>query len=139
LNSLRQRPEIGDTLKLVVRKFNIKVLFQARKQAQRLQAVDTKLLEKVVVRREVFAWDLELSGRQIQDFVDRLLLGFHDVIYGKYGSASVLSTNFFSPLRTAGCVNSSQKISISRRSSSYGIGLMNSLAATAARRSNFTS
>src|SRR6266700_3259569 len=32
--------------------------------------------------------------------------------HGKYGCASVLSTNFRKPASTAGCVNSSQKISI---------------------------
>ena len=51
----------------------------------------------------------------------------------------MLSTNFRNPASTAGCANSSQKMSISCFSSSYGIGLMNFLAATAVRRSNLPS
>ena len=49
----------------------------------------------------------------------------------------MLSTNFFNPACTAGRENNSQKMSISRRNSSIGIGLMNRLAATAVCRSNF--
>src|SRR4029077_11062044 len=58
---------------------------------------------------------------------------------GKYGSASSLSTNFLRPASTAGCENNSQKRSISRCNSSYGIGLINFFAAIAVRRSNFPS
>src|SRR6185312_16729133 len=112
------------------------MLLQSREQAQRLQAVNAELLEEVVVGREALARHLELRGGKVEDFVGRLLLGSHGLYYGKYGCASVLSTNFFSPRSVAGSANNSQKISISRRNSSYGIGLMNFLAAAAVRRSN---
>jgi len=49
----------------------------------------------------------------------------------------VLSTNFFNPACTAGLKSRSQKISISRRRSSWGIGLTNRLAVAAVVRSNF--
>src|ERR1043166_4481609 len=49
----------------------------------------------------------------------------------------VFSTKFFSAAITAGRVKSSQKISISWRSSSRGMGLMNLFAAMRAAESNF--
>src|SRR5437899_2303272 len=102
LNSFCQRAEVANTLQLVVRQFHVEMLLQARKETQGLQAVDTQLLEEIVIGRKGLARDLELGGGQVQDFVDRLLLGSHGLYYGKYGCASVLSTNFFSAACTVG-------------------------------------
>jgi hypothetical protein len=118
LDSLRQRAEIGDALQLIIGQLNVEVLLEAREQAQGLKAVDAEFLEEVVVGREALARHLELRGSEVEDLVGRLLLGSHGLYYGKYGCASVLSTNFFSPRSVAGSANSSQKMSISRRSSS---------------------
>ena len=59
------------------------------------------------------------------------------LIHGKYGIASLDSTNFFRAVITAGRAKSSQKSSISRRRSSWGVGLMNFFAATRVTASNF--
>ena len=81
---------------------DVEMLFQTCEQAQCLQTVDAELLEKVVVGREALARDLELRRGKVEDFINRLLLGSHDLYYGKYGCASVLSTNFFSAAWTVG-------------------------------------
>src|SRR5579862_5340867 len=125
------------------------MLLNARQQIKRLEAVDSESFEEVVVRIECRYRNLEMLRGQPQHFVSRILECRHSVYlatdscrsardrYGRYGSASVLSTNFLRPASTAGRVNSSQKISTSCSSSAYGIGLMNFLAAIVAPRSNF--
>ena len=61
----------------------------------------------------------------------------HKTVHGKYGCGPAFSTNLRRPSMTAGRVKSSQKMSISRRSSSAGNGLMKLFAAAAVVRSNF--
>ena len=85
--------------------------------------------------------------RQVQHFLRGLFQRSHRIVnlsslrregkftqsrsrdYGRYGMGPESSTNFFSAAMTAGRVKSSQKRSISRRSSSCGMGLINFLAA----------
>jgi len=94
LNSLRQCAEIANPLQFVVGQLHMEVLLQACKQTQSLKAIDPKLLEKIVIRREALARDLELRRGKVKDFVGGLLLASHIPYYGKYGWASVVSTNF---------------------------------------------
>src|SRR5437868_865096 len=115
----------------------MKMIFQACQQLQGLKAVNAELLEKIVVWTKRFPRHLEVSGGKGQDFVQCLIAVRHRLHYGKYGCAVVFSTNLRSPSSTAGWVNRSQKISISRRSSSRGMGLIKRFAAALVRRSNF--
>src|SRR5580704_12308318 len=125
------------------------MLLDARQKVKRLQTVDSESFEEVVVRIQFLHRNLEMFRGQPQHLVSRILECRHsDHLatdscrsardrYGRYGSASVLSTNFRSPASTAGRVNNSQKISTSCFSSAYGIGLINFFAAIVAPRSNF--
>src|SRR5271168_1526839 len=132
----------------------MEMLLDTGEEVESLQAVDAELFEEIVVGRQLFARDFEMFGSQAQHFIRCFLDSVHVLLschkfawvcmvgarrYGRYGNASVLSTNLRRPASTAGRMKSSQKISISRRSSSWGIGLMNFLAAMAVPRSNFLS
>ncbi len=48
-------------------------MLEARQQIERLQAVDAQRLEKVVVGRELLPRHLEMRGRKIQNFVERVI------------------------------------------------------------------
>jgi len=65
LDAFRQRLEVRDALHLVIRQFDIEVLLEARQQAECLQAVDAKLLKKIIIRRQSRPWHFELRGGQI--------------------------------------------------------------------------
>jgi len=58
----------------------------------------------------------------------------YETAHGRYGCGPAFSTNLRRPSITAGRVKSSQKMSISRRSSSAGSGLMKRFAAAAVAR-----
>ena len=144
LNPGGQGAEVGDSLQLIIGELDLKMVLEPRKQIQCLQAVDAKRLEEIVVGREFLPWHLEMGRGKAEDFLKSLVSSRHTFLlcslliikwleasHGKYGCASVLSTNLRRPASTEGRLNSSQKISISRRNSSYGIGLMNCLAAIA--------
>ncbi len=53
LNAVGQRAEIGYALHFVVGQLDAEVMFQAREQIERLQAVDLELFVKIVVRRKL--------------------------------------------------------------------------------------
>src|ERR1017187_8748157 len=104
------------------------MILQPGQKVESLQAVNAQCLEEIVVRRELFARHLEVGSCQGQDFVQGLVRGSHGFsldrlthwiaglriwFQGKYGCASVLSTNFRRPASTPGCAKSSQKMSIS--------------------------
>lgn len=63
-----QCAEIAHTLQFIVGKLNVKMILELRQKIERLQAVDTERLEKIVVRRKLLARHLEVSGSQIEDF-----------------------------------------------------------------------
>src|SRR5579864_1812269 len=120
------------------------MILQLGQQIEGLQAIDSQRFKEVLIGGKLLARHFEVSRGQAQDFVERFIGCWHKnnsiVVsndHGKYGCASLLSTNFFNPACTAGRENRSQKISISRCSSSCGIGLMNCFAAAAVWRSNF--
>src|SRR5690349_4297359 len=107
------------------------MMLQLCQQIESLQAIDTEGLEKIVIRREFLARNLEMRGSEAEHLVQCVIHRGHvfyitksqnwqpeTLRYGRYGKASVLSTNFFNPDSTAGFVNKSQKISISCCSSS---------------------
>src|SRR5580692_7974602 len=118
------------------------MLFETGQQIESLQAIDSELSEKVVIRRQLLARHAKMVGGKLQYFIGGFLQGGHELlschisggslicaahphrIQGRYGKAPVLSTNFRKPASTAGRVKSSQNRSISRRSSSRGIGLI---------------
>ena len=58
--------EVGDSLQLVVWKFNVEVMLQPGEQVQRLQTVNPESLEEVVVGSELLARDFELRRRKIE-------------------------------------------------------------------------
>ena len=53
------------------------MIFQFRKQVQRLQAIDPERLEKIFVGRQFFARHLEMGRRELKDFVERLSVSAH--------------------------------------------------------------
>ena len=69
MDPLRQSPEIRDTLHFVIRQFYVEVLLQASEQTERLQAVDAKFFEEVIIRRQALPRDFELRGGQFQNFI----------------------------------------------------------------------
>ena len=54
-------------------------MFQLGKQVERLQAVDAQSLEKIVVGSELRPLYFEVSGREAQYFVQRLIGGTHNI------------------------------------------------------------
>src|ERR1700741_5672774 len=78
LNPFCQGTEVGNTLQFVIRQLHMEVVLEPSQQIERLQAIDTQRLEKVVVWTKLFAGDLEVLGRQIQNLVECLLLRFHN-------------------------------------------------------------
>ena len=77
LDPFRQGSKVRDSLHLVIWQLYVEVLLKSSQQTERLQAVDTKLFEEVIVWREALPRDLELHSSQIQDFIQRLLLCLH--------------------------------------------------------------
>jgi hypothetical protein len=47
----------------------VKVIFDPRQQIERLQAVNTELLEKIVVRRQLLAGHFEMGRSESQHFI----------------------------------------------------------------------
>src|SRR5713226_4659325 len=72
LDAASQGAEVADALQLVVRQLDAEVVFEARQQVERLEAVNAELLEEIIVRGELFPRHLEMLRRQIEDFVGRL-------------------------------------------------------------------
>ena len=70
LNLAGQGAEVGHALQFVVRQFDVKMIFQFREQIERLQAVDPKRLEEIVVGRELFARNFEVRRGQSEDLVE---------------------------------------------------------------------
>ncbi len=80
MNAFGQGAEIADALEFVVRQLDVEVLLDARQQIERLQAVDSQLLEEIVVGRELLARHLEMRGGQIQHFVGGVLSGCSSIL-----------------------------------------------------------
>ncbi len=78
LDARCERMKVADSLNLVVGKFHVEVIFETRKEFKSLQAVDPELLVEIVARLKLGARYLEMSSRQIQDFVGSLFNCFHD-------------------------------------------------------------
>jgi len=68
----------------------MEVIFEARKEFESLKTVDPELLVEIVARLKLGARNLEMSSRQIQDFVSSLFDCFHDPLYFT-GSSSPLA------------------------------------------------
>src|ERR1700733_6424760 len=115
LNSLRQRPKIRHSLQFIIRQFNAEMLLDARKQIERLQTINAKRLEKIVVRRKLLARHLEVRSRETQYLIQCLICSLHILVtapfkfgsqisqlHGRYGCGPSFSTNFRNPSSTAG-------------------------------------
>src|ERR1700722_2144016 len=91
LDSLSECVKIADALDFIIRKLHAKMIFEAREQFERLQAVDPQLLIEIVARLEVGARKFEMSGGEIQDFVGRLFDCFHEWFYftGRLGALAI--------------------------------------------------
>lgn len=77
LNSLGERAEIADALKLVIGQFDMEMLLDAREQVKRLQAIDAERLEEIVARIKLLQGNLEVLRRELKDFVGRFLQRGH--------------------------------------------------------------
>ena len=80
MNPAGQRAEVRDSLQLIVRQLDMKVIFQTCKQIERLQAVNSQRLKEVVVGSELGSRDLKMCRREVQDFFKCLFRCRHDVI-----------------------------------------------------------
>ena len=81
LDARGERVEVADALDFVIREFHAEMIFEAREQFERLQAVDPELLVEIVARLKFGARKFEMSGGKIQDFVRCLFNCFHDCFY----------------------------------------------------------
>ena len=151
LDTFRERAEVADALQFVIGQFDAEMIFQAGEQFQRLQAVDAQFLEEIVVwgqRARVAPGNVWRRGPALPEWFAPSVRMASSIIYATSlcalaatigrGSRAIRanrawrrcdSTNFFKAAITGGRVNSSQKRSISLRSSSCGMGLRNFLAA----------
>ncbi len=62
--------EVADALQLILGQLDAEMVFKARQEAERLQAVYAKRLEKIVVGRKLLARHFEMRSREVQDFVE---------------------------------------------------------------------
>ena len=58
LDARGERMEVGDALHFVIRQLDAEMIFQAREQFERLQAVDPQLLVKIVARLKLLRAEL---------------------------------------------------------------------------------
>ena len=65
LDAFSKRVEIADALDLVIWKLDIEMIFQAREQFKRLQAVDSQLLVEIVARLKFGPREFEMDGGKI--------------------------------------------------------------------------
>ena len=73
--------EVADARDFVIRELDAEVIFEARKQFERLQAIDSQLLVEIVAWLEGGARDFEVCRRQIQDFIRCFLDCVHDDLH----------------------------------------------------------
>jgi hypothetical protein len=76
LDAFRKCVEIADALDLVIGELNAEMIFEARQQFQRLQAVDPQLPVEIVARLKFGSRKFEMGGGKIQDFFGRLFVVF---------------------------------------------------------------
>jgi hypothetical protein len=81
LDASGERVEVADALDFVIREFDPKMIFEAREQFERLQAVNAEFLVEIIARLKFGAWKLKVSGGKIQNFVRRLFECFHGSFY----------------------------------------------------------
>src|SRR3984957_5182290 len=79
LNLPRKSPEVCDALQFIVRQLDMKMMLQPGEQFESLQAVNAERLEKVFVRIQFLPRHFEMGGRQVKNFVERLLGSGHRV------------------------------------------------------------
>ena len=72
-----QRAKVADALHFVIRQLDVEMVFEPREQFERLQAVNAKRFEKVVVGCQRSAFDFEMRGRERQNFVNDLFVCKH--------------------------------------------------------------
>lgn len=77
LNAGSESAKVADALHFVVRQFDAEMIFQAAEHFECLQAVNTQLLEKVVVRGERAGRHVEVFRRQVEDFLRGLIQCAH--------------------------------------------------------------
>jgi hypothetical protein len=58
-----QGAEVGHTLEFIVRKLDMKMILELGQKIERLQAVDAKRFEKVIVGGEFLSRYFEVGGR----------------------------------------------------------------------------
>jgi len=73
LNPLGQRAEIRDALQFVVGQFDMKMIFDPRQKVERLEAVNSERLEKIIVSGKLCPWHREMLRRQSQNLFSGLL------------------------------------------------------------------
>jgi hypothetical protein len=73
MNPLCQGAKIGDSLKLVIRDLDVKVVFHLGKEIERLQAVDSEFLEEIVIRSQIAGRNLEMVRGKLQELFKGLI------------------------------------------------------------------
>src|ERR1700722_7245909 len=79
LNLPRERAKVGDALQFVVWQFDMEMMLQPGEQFERLQTVNAERLEEIVVGIQFLPGYFEMDGRQVKDFVERLISSGHIV------------------------------------------------------------
>lgn len=81
MDAVGEGSEVADALNLVIWKLNTEVIFKAREEFKRLQAVDPEFLVEIVAGLKLGTRDFEMGCRKIQDFVRGLFDCFHNWFY----------------------------------------------------------
>ena len=71
-------PEIAYTLNLIVRQFDVEMVFEARQHIEGLQAIDSQLFVEVIFGLQRARGSLEMLGREFKDFLCGLLECAHN-------------------------------------------------------------
>jgi hypothetical protein len=85
LNLPRKSPEVCDALQFVVRQLDMKMMLQPGEQFESLETVNAERLEKVFVGIQFLPRHFEMGGRQVKNFVERLMGSGHKVRFLLFG------------------------------------------------------
>jgi hypothetical protein len=80
LDAFGEGAEVGDALEFVIGQLDAKMLFEAREEIERLEAIDAELLEEVVAGIELRARNFEVIGGKLQDFFGGSIERRHELL-----------------------------------------------------------
>jgi len=102
LNPFCKGSEITNALHFIIGEFDFEMVFEPRQHLQGLQGINAQFFEEIIIGRQLLARGLEMSRREVEDFVNGLILGSHEIYsnigYIKHKLAESLECGCLEPL-----------------------------------------